>query len=204
MSIKAVVFDFGQVISLPQDPKALDELSKRAGVKRESFESLYWSLRGEYDRGTLTPRDYYKKILSGLRVNKSDEEIDEMVEIDFNSWKNINPGTVTLMEDIKNAGLLLGILSNLPHYFLDWARKNIPAFSLPQVGVFSCEVDAIKPEEAIYRKLLSLLGTQGEETVFFDDLPANVKGAADLGIKAILWKDPESARRELVALGLDL
>ena len=204
MKIKAVVFDFGQVISLPQDPKALDELSKRAGVKREMFESLYWSLRGEYDRGTVSPKAYYKNILSSLNVNMRDEEIDEMIEIDFNSWKNINAGTVTLMEDVKKAGLLLGMLSNLPPFFLAWARKNISVFSLPHVGVFSCEVNLIKPEEAIYRKLLSLLGMEGDETVFFDDLPVNVKSARDLGIEAFLWKDPENARLELSALGLVL
>ena len=204
MKIKAVVFDFGQVISMPQDPKALDELSKRAGVEREKFESLYWSLRGEFDRGTVSPRAYYKNILSSLKVNLNDEEIDEMIEIDFNSWKNINPETVTLMEDVKKAGLLLGILSNLPPSFLAWARENIPVFSLPHVGVFSCEVNSIKPEKAIYQKLLSLLGVKAGEIVFFDDVPVNVKGARDLGIETFLWKDPENARLELSALGLEL
>jgi len=204
MKIKAVVFDYGQVISMLQDPKVLDELSKRAGADRKMFESLYWSFRGEYDRGTLSPRTYFKNILSSLNLSMKDEEIDEMIEMDYKSWSNINPGTIKLMEDVKKAGLLLAILSNMPPDFLAWAKKLIPVFSLPHVGVYSCEVNSIKPEEAIYRKLLSLLGVQAGETVFFDDIPANVKGARDLGIEAFLWKDPENARRELSSLGLVL
>ena len=204
MKIKAVVFDYGQVISLPHDPKVMDEFSKRAGAEREMFESLYWSYRGEYDRGTLSPGTYFKNILSSLKVSMKDEEIDEMIEIDHKSWSNINPETIKLIEDVKKAGLLLGILSNMPPDFLVWAKKIIPVFSLPHVGVYSCEVNHIKPEKAIYQKLLSLLGVEAYETVFFDDLPVNVKGARDLGIEAFLWKDPENARRELSALHLVL
>ena len=204
MNIKAVVFDYGQVISLPQAPGAMDELARRAGAKREVFEPLFWSLRGEYDRGTISARDYYKSILSRIDVSVDDDSLDEMAEIDLESWKRINAGTVALMEEVKKAGLLLGILSNIPWDFLVWAKKNLPVFSLPHAGLFSCEVNLVKPEEAIYRKLLSLLDTKSGETVFFDDIEKNVEGAKALGIKAFLWKDPETARHELAGLGLKL
>lgn len=202
MGIKAVVFDYGQVISFPQDPKVMDELSGRIGVEKDKFQTALWSLRGEYDRGTINARDYYKKILSFFDIHLDHAKIDELVKIDLESWKNINPETVTLMEDIKKAGYTLGILSNMPHDFLAWARKTIPVFSLPNVSLFSCEVNLVKPEEAIYRKLLSLLNIQCEELVFFDDNIENIKAAGALGIKAILWENPESARKVLISMGL--
>ena len=202
MSIKAVVFDYGQVISLPQDPKVLDRLAERMGVERKKFEPLLWSLRNEYDRGVITVREYYKEILSRLGVSMDDKSIDEMIGMDLDSWKNINPGTVSLMEDVKKAGYVLAILSNMPHDFLAWARKNVPVFSLPQVSLFSCEANLIKPEEAIYRKLLSLLDLEAEELVFFDDNAENIRSAGALGIQAFLWENPERARRELLSLGV--
>ena len=127
-----------------------------------------------------------------------------MIEIDLESWKNINTATVSLMEEIKKAGYLLGMLSNMPHDFLGWARKNLSVFSLPHVSVFSCEVNLVKPEKAIYKKMLSLLNVESGELVFFDDNTDNVKSAVALGIKAILWESPEIARRELLSLGLEL
>jgi putative hydrolase of the HAD superfamily len=143
-------------------------------------------------------------------VSLDSKSIDEMIEMDLASWKNINAGTVELMEDVKKAGYLLAILSNMPHDFLAWGRKCVPAFSLPHVGLFSCEVNIIKPEEAIYRKLLSLLNTKSQEPlgfaelVFFDDNAENIKSARALGIEAILWENPENARRELESLGVKL
>jgi len=204
LAIKAIVFDYGQVISFPQDPKIIDELAKIAGVRREKFEPILWSLRKEYDRGTINARTYYNNILSGLRVSLDDKSIDEMIALDLGSWKYVNPGTATLMEDIKKAGYILGILSNMPHDFLAWARKNIPVFSLPHKSIFSCEAGVLKPEAAIYRKLLSLVGVESAELVFFDDIQSNVDGARALGIKAFLWKDPETARSELSSLGVVL
>ena len=136
MNIKAVIFDYGQVISLPQDPAAIDRMAEIAGVERGKFESMLWALRDEYDRGTIDAREYYKKVLAKLSVDIDMNHIDEIIETDFNSWKNINPETVELMEDVKKAGYTLGILSNMPHDFLAWARKTLPVFSLPQVGLF--------------------------------------------------------------------
>jgi putative hydrolase of the HAD superfamily len=204
LSIKAVVFDYGNVISLPQDPKTMDVLAGRVGVEREKFESTLWSLRSEYDRGTISSKEYYKIVLASLAVSMDEKSIEELIEIDINSWKNINTETVALMEDLKRAGYLVGILSNMPHDFLSWAKENLPVFSLPHVGLYSCDVNLVKPEEAIYRKLLSMLAVEAGELVFFDDKVENIKGAAAVGIEAILWKNPKEARRELISLGLKL
>ena len=204
MSIKAVVFDYGQVISIPQDPKAVDCLAQRAGVERERFETVLWALRGEYDQGILTAKEYYKNVLSSLGVSMDDKSIDELVSIDLDSWKNLHGGTVSLMEDVKKAGYVLGILSNMPHDFLEWGRENLPVFSLPHVSLFSCEVNLIKPDEAIYKKLLSMMNLEGAEVAFFDDKPENVESARAMEIRAFLWESPESARRELSLLGVKI
>jgi putative hydrolase of the HAD superfamily len=204
LSIKAVVFDYGQVISLPQDPAAVDRMAEIVGVERGKFESVLWALRDEYDRGTVDARGYYRQVLAELSVDIDMDRIDEIIETDFNSWKNINDETTAFMEELKKAGYTVGILSNMPHDFLAWARKTLSVFSLPQVGLFSCEVNLVKPEEAIYQKLLSMLGVKGEEVVFFDDKIENVKSAGALGINALLWKDAENARRELISLGVAL
>jgi len=204
LSIKAVVFDYGNVISLPQDPKVMDELAGLVGVERKRFESALWSLRGEYDRGTISAKEYFKTVLSSLAVFMDEKKIEELIAIDTNSWKNINTETEALMKEIKASGYLVGILSNMPHEFLAWARENIPVFSLPHIGLFSCDVNLIKPEEAIYRKLLSMLGVGASELVFFDDNAENIAGARSVGMEAILWKNPKEARRELISLGVKL
>ena len=204
MSIKAVVFDYGQVISLPQDPKVIDYIAGRIGADRDKFYNTLWEQRKEYDRGTITAMEYYRVVLSRLGVNLDDETINELIETDLKSWTYINAGTISLMEDIKKAGYTLGILSNVPHDFLAWAKENLPVFSMPQIRLFSCELGLIKPEKAIYEKLIAVSGVNPEELVFFDDKIENIQSAVYMGIKAFLWKDPENARRELSSLGVRL
>ena len=204
MSIKAVVFDYGGVISFHPEPEKIESLAVKAGAEKEQFETMLWSLRGEYDRGKISARQYYRMVLNRLGVSMDEKNLDELIKMDYDNWKNINPGTVTLMEDVKKAGYTLGILSNMPLDFLVWARENVPVFSLPHVSVFSCDVSLIKPEKAIYQVLLSQAAVSGEELVFFDDRAENVRGAEECGIKAFIWKDPDNARRELTSLGVVL
>jgi putative hydrolase of the HAD superfamily len=202
--IKAVAFDYGNVISFPPDHGVMDEIAALAGAKREDLEQAVWKLRCDYDRGTVNGAEYYARVAGDIGVTIDKDTAKKMAVIDMFSWKRVNPATVILMEEIKKAGYTLGILSNMPFDFLEYARKNLPVFSLPQVGIFSCEVNVIKPEEAIYRKLVSALGCRSDEAVFFDDIQANVDKARELKINAFLWKDAENARRELAGLGVNL
>ena len=204
MNIKAVVFDYGKVICFPPEDSTGAELAAIAQVEQEKLDAMRWKYRDDYDRGLIDGIEYYGRILKKLGKAADAERDKKLDEIDGDSWKRINPGTVKLMEDVKKAGCLLGILSNMPFGFLEWARKSLPVFSLPHAGIFSCEAGFIKPEKAIYKKLLSELKCCGEEVVFFDDIPINVEKARELGINAFLWEDPEKARLELNGLGVKL
>jgi putative hydrolase of the HAD superfamily len=202
MSIKAIAFDYGKVICFPPDDSVMDEISNLAGVERSLLESKYRKFRDDFDRGRLLLSGFYRKILEELGRETNEEILIKMGELDINSWKNINPETVRLMEDVKKAGLVLGILSNMPIEFLSFARKNFPVFSLPHIGIYSCEEGYVKPEPAIYLRLLAAAGCRAEELVFFDDVPENVDKAIDLGIEARLWQDCGKARLDLAELGL--
>ncbi|MDR0376243.1 MAG: HAD family phosphatase [Spirochaetaceae bacterium] len=196
-AVKAVVFDYGKVICHPPEDGVMEKLAALAGVSRPDFESLVWKLRPPYDRGVVTGPEYYQRILAAAGRPADAALAGTLHRIDTDGWKVLNEETVRLMEDIKAAGFMLGILSNMPYDFLDMARKTYPVFSLPHVGIFSCETGFVKPEPAIYQALTSALDCAPGEIVFFDDMPVNVGGAADAGIRAFLWQDAGTARNLL-------
>lgn len=176
------------------------ELASLAGIESMLMQRLYWENRPAYDQGLVGGRDYFRNMLAGAGVFPDPSVIDQMVECDVQSWSRINPETERLMNDVKKAGLKLGMLSNMIQPFLDRARTDIPVFGLPDGAVFSCEVNTIKPEKKIYELLLGALGCGAEELVFFDDARVNVAAAAELGIHAFFWNGPADARRELELL----
>ncbi|GHV69818.1 haloacid dehalogenase [Spirochaetia bacterium] len=202
MGISAVVFDYGKVICFPPAEGFEERLAAIAGIQALDLAEIMWKHREEYDRGTIDGKEYYRTMLESKNIHPDDKTLEKIVQTDLDNWKNINPGTEKLMDDVKKAGLKLGILSNMPHDFLKFARDHFPVFSLPQVGIFSCEYRSIKPEKKIYEILLEALDCPAGEVVFFDDMESNVQAAKDLGLRALLWKDPESARQELRNLGV--
>ena len=55
---------------------------------------------------------------------------------------------------------------------------------------YSHEMGLAKPSVEIYERMLAELGTKADRVIFFDDLEANVQGAASIGIKSIQVTGP--------------
>lgn len=204
MGIKAVVFDYGNVLSLPQDEMSVGLLASIAEVDEEKMKKIIWEKRGEYDRGNVSGVDYYRTLLAEEGGTQDEGSLNALVRADLESWANLNEETVAMAEAIQSSGIKLGILSNMPHEFLALARKRFPVFKAADAGIFSCELGINKPEKGIYEALLKALSIDAGDVVFFDDIQANVDAAKAMGIQSFLWKDPASAKAELNKLGLSL
>lgn len=62
--IKAVIFDFGNVISYANTGDCAREMEKMTGVPSGVFRSVYDELRKDFDRGLITGAELYAKTLS--------------------------------------------------------------------------------------------------------------------------------------------
>ena len=69
--------------------------------------------------------------------------------------------------------------------------------------VSSCFVAMRKPDERIYGLALDLSQHAPEECCLIDDRPANIEGAAKVGMRTVLMKDPAQLRRDLQGLGVE-
>jgi len=201
VSIKAVAFDYGGVISFFQDEETIKEMADLAGIDAALMKRIYWDNRPGYDRGLVDGKGYFRNMLAGVGVVAGPELLEKLCKKDIESWSHVNPETEQLMKDLKESGFVVAILSNIAQDFVDQYKNTLPVFAVPDAAVYSCEVNTVKPEEEIYRLLLSLLDCKVEELVFFDDREANVEAACTLGIQAFLWKGPEDARENMKALG---
>ena len=187
--IKALILDYGNVISLT-DIKAIDaQLAEATGIPVEAFGNLYSTHRSDFDRGLISGEEMYRRLLHNNGYEKAAQDnglLKKMVDIDLAAWRTVNDEVCNWALDVQRQGFKLGILSNMPYQFLDRYEKEIPPFVAADYACFSCRLHLIKPEPEIYRNCLAGLGICADEAVFFDDLERNIAAAQKLGFHAFI------------------
>ena len=69
-------------------------------------------------------------------------------------------------------------------------------------AIFSYEIKQIKPDAAIFEALFEKYQIKAEESVFLDDLQANIEGAKLVGMQGIVFTGLEEAKEALKKLGV--
>ena len=141
--IKAIVFDFGNVISEPQDITCFARMSAMSGISEDALVAAFWKYRPDFDRGTIRGRAMYRKILNdagvtGITGNEADLDrlADSLLAEDLGAWFHISPTVTEWGLTLQKEGYVLGILSNMPVDFLELFENKIELFSKADVSVF--------------------------------------------------------------------
>jgi len=202
LALRAVVFDYGIVLTGPPDAAAWANLLRITGLPEERFEPLYWANRPALDEGKLTGISYWQKLLreAGLPLDHA----EELSGWDARLWTVQNPAMLAWQLAIKQRGLLTAILSNISDNVLESIEREFAWIHRFDTLVWSYRVGMAKPDPAIYHHILGKLGTRPEETLFIDDKRPNVEAARALGIQALEYSSVEQLREELIAAGLDM
>ncbi len=203
MGLRAVVFDYGMVLTGPPDPDAYDHLLRITGLTRARLESFYWADRDAYDEGKLSGFGFWQKIVRDAGLDLEVAAIEDLNLWDARMWTTQNDAMLAWQQQLKERGFLTAILSNMGDSVLANIERTFNWLSRFDVLVWSFEVHMAKPDPAIYRHALKELGTRPEETLFIDDRAANVEAANALGMKGLKFTNVEQLRADLIAEGLD-
>jgi putative hydrolase of the HAD superfamily len=203
LGLRAVVFDFGMVLSGQPNMDAHDAMVRITGMSVERFETFYWADRLAYDKGTLNGIQFWKNFVRDAGLGLDESSVEELHRLDAIHWTTQNIAMLAWQRRLKERGLLTGILSNMGDSVLASLQTHFDWLDRFDVLVWSFELGLIKPDPAIYLHLLSKLGTRPEETLFLDDRPVNVEAATALGIRALQFTTIERLRDDLIASGLD-
>ncbi len=203
MGLRAVVFDYGMVLTGMPDAEAHDAMVRITGLPAERFEKLYWADRHAYDEGKLTGAAFWQKLISDGNLNLGNREVEELNRLDARMWTTQDPAMLAWHQKLKQRGLLTAILSNMGDSVLENIQREFLWIADFDVLVWSFQLSLAKPDPAIYRHALQQLGTRPEETLFLDDKRVNIEAAQALGIKAIEFTTVDRLRDDLVAAGFD-
>lgn len=186
--IRNIIFDLGGVL-LDLDFMAAMEKFRKLGadIHPSDFRhALEHPLFLEFEKGEVPAAVFRIRIRELLHgVNLSDREIDE-------AWCSIlgsvPPGKVELLKKLAmHYRLFLFSNTNAIHieHFCNLFEKEyrFPFESLFEKSFYSHILQARKPEEAAFEKVIALAGVLPGETLFVDDFRPNVDGGARLGLR---------------------
>jgi putative hydrolase of the HAD superfamily len=203
LALRAVIFDYGMVLTGLPDAAAHAEMVRITGLPEDRFEALYWADRHAYDEGKLTGISFWQKLLRDAGLDSSPSTVEELNRWDARMWTTQNPAMVAWQARLKQNGLRTAILSNMGDSVLESITRAYDWINRFDVLVWSYQLHIAKPDPQIYLHTLQQLGTRPEETLFIDDKQLNIDAARALGLEAALFTTIDRLREDLIASGLD-
>lgn len=184
--IKNLVFDLGNVLIEWNSEKILTyfepEKERRQVLRQAIFESGVWH---QTDKGELSLKEACEEVLTQL-----DASYHSAIKNIFYHWYEVVYVYSDLQERIRlwvAQDYRIYILSTTCEIFYHIEKAGLlPIYPLLSGYILSSEVGVVKPEAEIYQKLLKKYGLNPVESVFIDDIQANLDTAAELGFETIL------------------
>lgn len=203
MALRAVVFDYGMVLTGPPNAEAHDALVRITGLVPDRFEQLYWADRHAYDEGKLTGITFWQKFICDAGLKLGPAAVVELNRWDARMWTTQNPVMLAWQLALKRRGLRTAILSNMGNSVLENMQREFDWLGRFDVLVWSYQHGIAKPDPAIYRHTLNQLGTSPQETLFLDDRLVNIEAARALGIIGMVFSTVDQLRDDLKSAALN-
>ena len=128
---------------------------------------------------------------------------DEFFNFILAQSKLLADGALQILAELSAANrYFIGALNNEARETNDFRFAKFGLRRYFKVAFSSCYVGLRKPDPAIYRRALDILGSAPDRTLFIDDRQENVDGAAGVGMKAIRFTGAEALKAELGKMGV--
>lgn len=195
---RAVIFDFGGVLMKTISQKPRHAWDDRLGLAHGSIEAVVHGSEAwrRAQLGEMSVADYWMQVAEQLHLNQAD--VEQLAQ-DYFSADRLDDDLITYIRELRADGYSVALLSNDSPALADKLR-SLGIADLFEPLVISGNIGVMKPNVAAYQAILLRLGCPPAETVFIDDMPANVAGAQAVGMYAICYVDGMDLRAALTPL----
>lgn len=194
-----ILFDVGGVLLT----NGWDHEERAAAVARFSLNARELEIRHEkvfaaWERNEIDVNQYLD---AAVFYEPRSFSRDEFFAFILAQSKVLEDGALGVLAELSAANrYFIGALNNEARETNDFRFAKFGLRRYFKVAFSSCYVGLRKPDPAIYRRSLDILGSDPARTLFIDDRQENVDGAVGVGMKAIRFTGAEELRSELVKL----
>jgi putative hydrolase of the HAD superfamily len=197
MTINNIFIDFGGVIVRTEDKAPRARAAERLGLTSRDLEKVIFESESSLkaSTGEIPEEAHWQAVAQALRLNRADA--DRVTE-EFFAGDRADQALLAFLRNLRPERKVC-LISNAWSGLRAWIGKQGFSDAFDHM-VISAEVGLMKPKPGIYRLALEELDAKPEESVFLDDVAANVDGARAVGMMGIHFTQPEEALEELKRL----
>jgi putative hydrolase of the HAD superfamily len=172
-----ILFDIGNVLLRFDYKEQLCQLLPNACADGAERLKQLDEKRDELECGRITVDEFVKWALDTLGSTATKEEF-------IAAWRSIFTPideTWELARKLAKQGHRLILFSNINAIHSPWIYDEYEIFRLFHGGVMSFEIGYMKPHPQFYQTAIQKWNLIPEETLYIDDLPANIQAGIDVG-----------------------
>ena len=135
--------------------------------------------KDEFEAGGIEVDEYTRWAIETLGIDVTTEQFHQ-------AWQNIFTPNLPMWEaarNLRSAGNRLILFSNTNAIHCPWVFDAYPEFSIFHGSVLSFETGSIKPHREIYQHAIDKYSLIPQNTLYIDDLPANIATGDRLGFR---------------------
>ncbi len=190
--IKAVLFDFDETL---QDRTAAFEkymdtflADYRPDISNEVKQMCKCDMVETGNGGYVNRVEWYTMLVEkwGWHDAPPANELADHYDYKFGDHNVIFPNTVKLLQELKDRGYIVGVITNGPSHLQNHKMDMSGLRPYCDIVVVSGDVGIHKPDPQLFAYVADKLGLSTNQCVYVGDHPVNdIKGALDSGMQAI-------------------
>lgn len=164
------LFDIGKVLLDFDFESSLSKLLPQNHADPAATLAKLLHRKDEFEAGRIPLGDYTAWAIETLGTTATTEQFHD-------AWRNIFTPNLPMWENARKLhadGHRLILFSNTNAIHCPWVFEAYPDFSLFHGSILSFEAGSIKPHPEIYQHAIDKYSLIPENTLYIDDLPANI------------------------------
>ncbi len=207
MAITTILSDLGNVVVHFDNQKMFRDFAVLSGMTQREVEDVLFGrdaggsyLLARYSSGQITTKQFRCCFFHALGLCGA-VGAHTVFEAAFCDVFTPNQPVIDLWRRLRRSGITLTAVTNVEEIRYRWLCR-MGVMDLFDHALTSFEEGLLKPSEEFLIRALDRSGAKAEETVFIDDIDANLAPAAKLGILTHCYRDDAGLMRFLEDQGL--
>ena len=157
-----------------------------------------WQL--DFERGTVSPDEFHDWFEKKFATKVDRRALAHAASDIF----TLNRPIVPVLDELKSRGYRLVLLSNTSIFHYEFIREQFQVLDRFDDFVLSYQVQALKPEPAIFEVALKTIGCDAPDCFYTDDIVQYVEGGRRHGLDAEVFTTVEALKTHLAVRGIQL